>query len=310
MKEPQRLPLKSIYEQYLATEGSKGKAICSRNGIVVGMGLGPQLFKHFIKTGNPYLMEEYRCGIVARGEMHGIINLKEIRLDTGTLIFITPGTIIEPVEVSSDFLMIGMGIPDDLFHLLHGDHFPPLFNGQIQDGQHKVEAEDFDLICTLYNTLLHVTKSSKTGIETILSLISAITWHFNDMFSQDYILDKAHASSAKSTFDRFIALVNRNSMEQKQLSFYARKLCITQRYLSTVVRLSSGVTAKGWIDRSVMAHAKVMLRHSNKQISQIADELHFANTSFFCKYFKRIAGQTPEEYRKGKKKRKDEKVKR
>ena len=299
MKEPQRLTLKSIYERYSATEGSYGKAIYSRNGIVVGIGLGPQLFKHFIKTGCPYLVEEYRCGIVARGEVHGIINLKDVYLSTGTLAFITPGTIIEPIQVSNDFLLIGMGIPNDLFFLSHNNSIPPLFNGQIQDGQHKVGAEDFDLICNLYNTLWHVVKSTTAGRETILSLISAITWHFNAIFSQNGVTSKAHANNTQNLFDRFIALVNHHSKEQRQLSFYADKLCITQRYLSTAVRLASGVTAKCWIDRSVMAHAKVMLRHSNRQISIIADELHFANTSFFCKYFKRLADQTPEEYRKG-----------
>ena len=37
--------------------------------------------------------------------------------------------------------------------------------------------------------------------------------------------------------------------------------------------------------------------HSNKPVAQIAEELHFPNPSFFSKYFKRIIGLTPGDYR-------------
>ena len=61
----------------------------------------------------------------------------------------------------------------------------------------------------------------------------------------------------------------------------------------------AGVTAKDWIDRATITLAKVMLRHTTKNISQISDELHFPNDSFFCKYFKRLTGHTPLGWRNG-----------
>ena len=84
-----------------------------------------------------------------------------------------------------------------------------------------------------------------------------------------------------------------------RLAFYAEKLCITSRYLGTVILNESGVGAKEWIDRAVISTAKVLLRHSDKQTTQIADELNFPNASFFCKYFKRLTRLTPQQYRKG-----------
>lgn len=65
-----------------------------------------------------------------------------------------------------------------------------------------------------------------------------------------------------------------------------------------MVQASSGVSAKEWIDRAIVAKAKVMLLHSDKQVAQIADELQFANASFFCKYFKRMVHMTPVQYRR------------
>ena len=42
-----------------------------------------------------------------------------------------------------------------------------------------------------------------------------------------------------------------------------------------------------------------MLRHSDKQVAEIANLLGFPNSSFFCRYFKEHTGSTPQEYRNG-----------
>ena len=103
----------------------------------------------------------------------------------------------------------------------------------------------------------------------------------------------------REIFEQFVALVNTHCKEQRQLSFYADRLCLTERYLGTAIRQASGTTAKEWIDRATVMTAKVMLRHTRLSVSQISDSLHFANDSFFCKFFKRVASMTPGEYRNG-----------
>ena len=53
-----------------------------------------------------------------------------------------------------------------------------------------------------------------------------------------------------------------------------------------MVKEVSGKTAGEWIDSLVILEAKAMLKSSEQSIQEIADELHFANQSFFGKYFK------------------------
>ena len=103
----------------------------------------------------------------------------------------------------------------------------------------------------------------------------------------------------REIFDKFIRLVNHSNGENRQLVYFADKMYLSERYLSTVVKQASGVTAKEWIDRATVTEIKVLLKHTDKQISQIADQLNFPNDSFFCKYFKRLTGMTPKEYRDG-----------
>jgi len=59
------------------------------------------------------------------------------------------------------------------------------------------------------------------------------------------------------------------------------------------VRQASGITAKEWIDRAIVTRIKVELRHTDKPVAQISDEMGFPNPSFFSKYFKRLTGITP-----------------
>ena len=121
--------------------------------------------------------------------------------------------------------------------------------------------------------------------------------HYDSVYSR-YNEQQAFARSREHTiFDRFIQLVNQHCREQHQISYYAQRMCLTERYLSTVVRQASGTTAKDWIDRALVIRIKIELKHTDKTVACIADDMKFPNPSFFCKYFKRLTGVTPQKYR-------------
>ncbi|MBR2030617.1 MAG: helix-turn-helix domain-containing protein [Alistipes sp.] len=49
---------------------------------------------------------------------------------------------------------------------------------------------------------------------------------------------------------------------------------------------------------AVALQAKLLLRSTKHTIEQIAEELNFSTTPYFCRFFKREVGITPTEYRK------------
>lgn len=93
-------------------------------------------------------------------------------------------------------------------------------------------------------------------------------------------------------------MVNEHAQEAHTLDYYADRLCMTSRYLGTIVSDISGETAKEWIDRALVIKAKIMLRHTDEQVTQIADSLGFPNSSFFCRFFKQHASISPLAYRR------------
>ena len=96
---------------------------------------------------------------------------------------------------------------------------------------------------------------------------------------------------------KFIDLLDKYHQQERSVEFYAEKLFITPKYLSTVIKRTSGYNATNWINRYVILEAQSLLKYSDKSIQEIADCLNFSNASFFGKYFKRHTGMTPGEYK-------------
>ncbi|MGX8697742.1 MAG: helix-turn-helix transcriptional regulator, partial [Prevotella sp.] len=98
-------------------------------------------------------------------------------------------------------------------------------------------------------------------------------------------------------FLRFIQLLPQQFVEHRDIGFYASELCITTTYLSRVVRQVSGRTVADYIDQMLLMESAWLLQTSSLTISQIADRLHFADSTTFARFFKRLKGCTPKEYR-------------
>ena len=87
-------------------------------------------------------------------------------------------------------------------------------------------------------------------------------------------------------------------VKKRSISYYAGKLCVTPKYLSTVCKKVSGKTAFEWINDYVVEDIKYFLKYSNKSIKEISEHQDFPNISFFGKYVKTHLGTSPTDYRK------------
>jgi AraC-like DNA-binding protein len=132
-----------------------------------------------------------------------------------------------------------------------------------------------------------------------LEMIKHLTMISYYMARQSFenIIDPAKPSRQALLIEKFTTLVQENYRTQRKTAFYAGKLCLTPKYLSEVVKVATGKSVSDWIGDYVIFETKALLKSTNMTVQQISDELNFPSQSFFGKYFKRLEGVSPKEYR-------------
>ncbi len=98
---------------------------------------------------------------------------------------------------------------------------------------------------------------------------------------------------------RFTGLVERHHAEHHEVADYAGRLDVSPRHLNACVREATGMTASETIHRRQFLEARRLLSHTDMSVGAIAERLGFADASYFIRFFKRHAGQTPLAWRAG-----------
>ena len=99
-------------------------------------------------------------------------------------------------------------------------------------------------------------------------------------------------------FHRFMHLVHEYALKEHQVSFYAEKLCISPRYLCAITATySQGKTPKQLIDEQLSAEVMAQLNNLDLSLSEIATICSFPDSSYLSRFFKKIMGISPNEYR-------------
>lgn len=106
-----------------------------------------------------------------------------------------------------------------------------------------------------------------------------------------------YKSSQDALYARFMDLLFMHHCLERSVAFYASKMCITSKYLTTVVKAASGKTPTEWIKEETIKEIEHLLCHTQASIKEIACRLNFPNPSFFGKYFKSAKGMSPKQYR-------------
>ncbi len=275
----------------------QGKAVPFINKDLGMLYAGHPSLEHILKVGTPYIMEECRMGLVKRGKGVLTVNMIEHKVSRNTLVFIGTGCIVQPKMFSPDMEICGMLVSNDKMNIALNGNIPAAIGTNSAFLKIEVTQEEADVAENIFGIIWNLVHQDNYPEGTLNGLIHALIHYYNGLHQKKENISDDEKPRNRMIFDRFIQLINTHCKKEHSLGFYADKMCITPRYLGVAVKNTSGVTAKEWIDRAVVTSAKVMLRHGTKQIVQISDELDFPNPSFFCKFFKRMTGMTPQEYR-------------
>lgn len=86
--------------------------------------------------------------------------------------------------------------------------------------------------------------------------------------------------------------------QKKTVAEYAAYLSVSPNHLLKCVKNTTGKTAHALLDEMRLLEAKVLLKQSNKSISEVAEALGEKEASDFSRFFRLKTGQSPSQYRK------------
>ena len=224
------------------------------------------------------------------GEMALRINLEEVRIERNEILTMVPGTIGEHISMSKDCRVAIMAIPEDAFPLLLK------MENSLKFREHMNRTLKFHHLIMLYRMMRSAIKLQLPYTKEILMNYMEAMTYFSITKFETLADEDAKMSRGEMLFHQFMDEVRRNYTKERQLGFYADKLCITSKYLSRIVKQYSNRQPSEWIRDYVVLESKALLRQNDLTVQQISDMLNFPNPSFFGKYFKAVVGCSPRQY--------------
>ena len=235
-----------------------------------------------------------------QGELHVRISLKEYTLRPDMFCVIITGMIFEVLSISNDFRG---------FMLDPRTNFMPVTEKTTQvmsfykclQSRHCFVLEEKEVMA--FVGVYHSIKATLQELDhpyripMLQSYIQILYYRMLPIvLKEEESRSKYSHTRQEEIFQRFIGEVEKHYRKERSVKFYADLLCISPKYLSTVIYKISQRLAGEWIDAYVILEAKTLLKSGKLTIQQISEQLNFSNQSFFGKFFKRCAGVSPKEY--------------
>jgi len=250
------------------------------------------------KVNQPYRLREGRIGLIKKGEAHIQANLIRSEIHENDLLLLTPNSIVQFESFSPDFDMQMIAIDKDFIQTILKDDFFKLFLRKQRNIIIKLNTKEQVQFGQFFALIWNILQEPVFHKEVIQHILVGILFHIDYILSSSNQTLSSPVNRQEELFRRFISLVNAHSNTERNVQFYADKLCLTPRYLNTVIKQVSQQTVMEWINQAITLEAKIQLKHSDRLVYEISENLNFPNSSFFCKFFKRMTGMTPQEYQK------------
>lgn len=252
--------------------------------------LPKEIYQKLLK---PHRKPHYFFVFVTKGQSTHSIDLNEITIQAGQLLFILPHQIhllptkkdnIEYFKLVFDKTCLSL-LPKPFLFLIN-----PL-NEQVL----TFEKEEKQRVKMIFEMLSQLLKAKNSDTELILANLNTLLTEFN----QSYFKNTKEDISAKSNISKFIRfklIVETELTEQNSVQSIADKLAITSNSLYYIVKNYSGVSPKEFITNRLVLEAQRKLYYSESSVKELAYELGFTDPAYFSKLFKKKTGKSITEF--------------
>ncbi|MFD1818109.1 AraC-type DNA-binding protein [Pseudarcicella hirudinis] len=253
----------------------------------------------------PFRSDHFSIMLILSGEMTVKLNLINYTLKANTILAIPPNTVRQFVDCSEHMNLFGVSFTSDYamssgIHRGNMDSFD-FFASKIVPTIELTE-EESGVIQNAFRLLYD--KNSNAGPnhpyneEIVLHTFCILLFEIGAIFFKYTAHIKTKLTRKEELSGKFLKLLNDHFKEQRSVQYYAELLFVTPKHLSQSIKDTMGKTAGEMIDEMVITEARILLFNASLSIAQVAEMLYFSDQFFFSKFFKKITGQSPSEFRK------------
>ncbi|MVT00088.1 helix-turn-helix domain-containing protein [Devosia sp. L53-10-65] len=101
----------------------------------------------------------------------------------------------------------------------------------------------------------------------------------------------------RTMVSNFLTMVDQQMRSHWTVAHYARYLGLSVDRLTSAVQRATGQMPLALIHARIIAEARQMIENSGLQIAEISAHLGFDDPAYFSRFFKRLGGKSPRQYR-------------
>lgn len=235
--------------------------------------------------------------LLSAGTVKGRVNMQAMEVTAPAMVFIFPEHTLEFSEASSDAQGKVLEFSYSFYERLglRGNvALRQSFGDQVQIGMNERGMEAMMLYVEMIKGLA-LANDNPFQMDSALNLTRAFFYGAGYYFHQT--IEKRQLTRQEDIVVRFSDLLAKHCSQHRNIEFYADAMNLSVKYISNIIKESTGKTAGKLIEEYVMIEAQSLLATTNLTISQVSDRLHFPDSSTFGKYFKRVTGMSPKEFR-------------
>ena len=255
----------------------------------------------------PFRVDCYLAAYCVEGSVDCSVNLTDYHLTTGTLLLITPGNIIritQPDELDQNLRVTLICVSASYISNIGINPSKVLVEAVevLRDPCIHLSDDEAEMLHKYVNLALDITKTNSQFVkESIGGLVSSVFYQFAGFLAnskrREDMEKPVRTTRQRQMLEQFMKLAINDHAREHLVGYYADKMCVTPKYLSKIVKETSGRSVPDWLSELLILDAKNMLRHTDMTIKEISSRLNFPSQSFFFRFFKNHTGKTPTQYR-------------
>lgn len=242
----------------------------------------------------PRRLTSYFVVLIDSGSITYNLDLKEITIADGDLLFAMPNQIFVPPAKADNLKYFKVLFDENTLALLP-QRFSFLVNPLNSQtiSLDNVTKERVRKVFEILNQLLYKDKHL-TDTEIILAYLNLLLSELNNAYFKNEPVNTLNTNLSK--FVEFKLMVETHLTEQPSIHTIAEKLALTTNSLYRLVKEYSGTSPKDFITNRLIMEAQRKLRYSNLSVKELAYELGFNDPDYFSRLFKKSTGKSVSEF--------------